>query len=103
MPSRIDVKEKIDRQFNDGESGCEVRPSSMAEASLRAALAAIELKGGESRMAASWDEIRHLLAALRGSEPSLRDLGFEVILQKKTDERENAGGSLQNRSSGVWL
>jgi len=87
--SRIDaVKEKIDRQFNDGESGCEVRPSSMAEASLRAALAAIELKGGESGMSVSWDEIRHSLAALRGSEPGLRDLGSEVILQKKADEKE---------------
>jgi hypothetical protein len=87
--SRIDVvKKKIDCYFNDGESGCEVRPSSMAEASLRAALAAIELKGGESGMAASWDEIRHSFAALRGSESGLRDLGSEVILQKKDDERE---------------
>ncbi|MHC9543523.1 MAG: hypothetical protein AB9903_28775 [Vulcanimicrobiota bacterium] len=87
--SRIDtLRRKIDYLLG-GDSECDIRPSSMVEAALRAALAAIELNGGGgAESEALWDEIHQSFEALHGSMPHFPGHGSVKILQKKSNDRK---------------
>lgn len=91
--SRIDtLRSKIDYLLGAGDSECDIRPSSMVEAALRAVLAAIELNGGGgAESEALWDEIHQSLEALHGSLPHFPDHGSVKTLQKKS----NGGKALE--------